>query len=412
MLIFDKSALQALSLDEAVLANQFFMANITPLLYVETLADLSKPAQRRRSADDIVSDVAGKTPIMSAFPNVPHSELVLADLRGTSISMTNRPVILRGEVRRGPDGMLGEHFDQFPEVAALERWHRGAFDEVERLFARQWRTQLSSLNHDAAVAMAKNTVPEGTRLTTLQEVKTFVDSAADSREPAILQLAMELLEVDPQSRLEIAARHQSLARPTLREFAPYAAFVFRVDLFFYLSVASSLISGERPSNRVDIAYLYYLPFCHVFVSNDKLHARTAPLFMEQGQVFVEGVKLKAGFAEITEHYSAFQAEIEKIGLVAFARCPPKTQTNSVTELWDTFQPGWQMRDHDGAVAAEAEGATGKVTELQRHIAQAEPITEAIDPDSVDYALITRVVPMRRGRWKILPDEAAGHNREN
>jgi hypothetical protein len=38
--IFDKSALQALSLDEAVWLDNFYLANITPLFLVETLADL------------------------------------------------------------------------------------------------------------------------------------------------------------------------------------------------------------------------------------------------------------------------------------------------------------------------------------------------------------------------------------
>jgi hypothetical protein len=41
-IIFDKSALQSLSVDESVWLDRFFMGNITPLFYVETLADLEK----------------------------------------------------------------------------------------------------------------------------------------------------------------------------------------------------------------------------------------------------------------------------------------------------------------------------------------------------------------------------------
>ena len=36
--IFDKSALQALNMDEAVWFDAFFLANVVPLFYVETLA--------------------------------------------------------------------------------------------------------------------------------------------------------------------------------------------------------------------------------------------------------------------------------------------------------------------------------------------------------------------------------------
>jgi hypothetical protein len=40
--IFDKSALQSLSMDESVWLDAFFLVNIVPLFYVETLADLEK----------------------------------------------------------------------------------------------------------------------------------------------------------------------------------------------------------------------------------------------------------------------------------------------------------------------------------------------------------------------------------
>ena len=40
--IFDKSALQALSIDETVWLEAYFLNNVTPLFYVETLADLEK----------------------------------------------------------------------------------------------------------------------------------------------------------------------------------------------------------------------------------------------------------------------------------------------------------------------------------------------------------------------------------
>ena len=37
--IFDKSALEALSADESMWLENFFISNITPLFFVETLAD-------------------------------------------------------------------------------------------------------------------------------------------------------------------------------------------------------------------------------------------------------------------------------------------------------------------------------------------------------------------------------------
>jgi hypothetical protein len=54
------------------------------------------------------------------------------------------------------------------------------------------------------------------------------------------------------------------------EFAPYAASVLRLFLTFVCGLARGFI-GPRPTNYIDLQYLYYSPFCMVFVSNDKFH---------------------------------------------------------------------------------------------------------------------------------------------
>ena len=49
--LFDKSFLQSLSVDEAVVFDHFFIAVICPTFYVETLADLEKAARPGRTPD-------------------------------------------------------------------------------------------------------------------------------------------------------------------------------------------------------------------------------------------------------------------------------------------------------------------------------------------------------------------------
>jgi hypothetical protein len=46
ILIFDKSTLESLSVDEAVLMDNFYLSNITPIFFVECLADLEKKMVR------------------------------------------------------------------------------------------------------------------------------------------------------------------------------------------------------------------------------------------------------------------------------------------------------------------------------------------------------------------------------
>ena len=49
ILIFDKSILEALSMDEAVWLGRFYRVNMTPLFFIETLADLERGTQSSRS---------------------------------------------------------------------------------------------------------------------------------------------------------------------------------------------------------------------------------------------------------------------------------------------------------------------------------------------------------------------------
>ncbi|MFH1562234.1 MAG: hypothetical protein ABIF11_02270 [Nitrospirota bacterium] len=61
-LIFDKSALQSLNPDEAMWLDNFYLANITPLFFVETLADIEKKVQAGKTPEQIVGNIAYKTP--------------------------------------------------------------------------------------------------------------------------------------------------------------------------------------------------------------------------------------------------------------------------------------------------------------------------------------------------------------
>src|SRR5262249_1668864 len=86
---------------------------------------------------------------------------------------------------------------------------------------------------------------------------------------------------------------------------------------FSFSLRSQRISSadERPSDRIDISYLYYLPFCSVFTSKDGLHGRIAPLLITERQCFVHGDDLKRDLARLNVHYEGLpEAEKQK------ARC--------------------------------------------------------------------------------------------
>jgi hypothetical protein len=91
--LFDKSALQSLNLNESVWFDNFYRPVISPLFFVETLADLSKEVEAGRTPEHVVGNIAAKTPETGSVVSVSHWDLRLADLDGYPIEMERRPYI-------------------------------------------------------------------------------------------------------------------------------------------------------------------------------------------------------------------------------------------------------------------------------------------------------------------------------
>jgi len=68
---------------------------------------------------------------------------------------------------------------------------------------------------------------------------------------------------------------------SLNNIAPYASYVIKVNIFFDICITRGFISDVRKSNKIDISYLYYLPFCMIFISSDKLHRSCVLLFLKE-----------------------------------------------------------------------------------------------------------------------------------
>jgi hypothetical protein len=405
LIIFDKSALQALSVDESCWLDRFFISNITPLFYVETLADLEKPQKGKRTAAEIVGEIAYKTPVESTVPNTFHESLVLQDLLGNAVPMNQQAVLSGGQTKRDEDGNLIIHFREFPEMAAMQRWQDGKFEEIELEAARGWRNYLKNLNFDSMIEWVGNTISRATRFKSLGEVKKFADDFVHQQDETAVNFMLQFLEVPSLAWPTVIERHRSTGGPPLAEFAPYASYVLRVDIFFYTCLLMNLLSKERTSNKIDIAYLYYLPFCMAFVSADKLHAKTAPLFSELGQEFVDGLELKESLSALDEHYSQFAEEIERVGIVQYAPYPPKDMDNVVTRLWDKFCTPWRRHDDERRRSGATSRSPVDLIERLNAVTQQDPTDEVMaGPREADAMLLEHRVPLRRGKWRVLPPE--------
>jgi hypothetical protein len=271
IVLFDKSFLQSLTVDESVWFDHFFLAVVSPFFYVETLADLGKSLGRARTPEDEVRIIAEKFPEMHGTPCIFHLELALANLEGYPVPMNGRIPVAGGRpVKAG--GRSGVVYDQTPEAKAFSRWQEGNFRDLERDFASVWRGVLSSLPLEEIAKRFLSMGIGGESSRTFADAKVAAVAALTdpSKSSQLADLALTFLGAPSVRRSAVLRRWENSGSADLGTFAPYANFILTVEVFFQIAVAAGLISYARPSNRIDIAYLFYLPFCMVFVSSDRL----------------------------------------------------------------------------------------------------------------------------------------------
>jgi len=369
------------------------------------LADLEKEVRLGRTAEQVVGSLAHRTPDMHARPNVHHRTLLGGELSGAGTFAMDGRIIVPGGLPVELEGKKGTVFVQSPEEEALARWQHGDFVALERLRARAWRAELSKIDPEQQRALFRQWVEGQRRPKTLADAKALADTIIDESDRAeTLELGLAIIGLSDAAHDEVMARWRATGGPPLREFAPYFRHVFGADLFYYLALAADLVS-LRPTNKVDLAYLYYLPFCMVFTSSDRLHERIVPLFLREDQSFVRGADLKADLRRLDGHFSALPQEVKDRGLYSFAARPPLDASFMVTRLWDRhLRPIWRedRRQDNRDPARDAE----TIRHVKRLAEAAAPpgSPRPGDSDKLDYLIVQRKVIARKGKWKRFPPE--------
>jgi len=400
-MLFDKSFLQSLSVDESVWLDNFFISAICPIFYVETLADLTKSRARNAPGQEVL-EIATKFPDMSSVPTPHHWDMVVGELLGEAVPFTGQIPIPHG--RRVKSGKhRGYVHEPAPEAEAFQRWQCGEFDEVEREFAHNWRKSLDLLNFESTAENFRKFGISGKTCKSLPEVKVIADMLANHTGEVAekMKLAILFCYIPAEYHEKILTRWSLSLCPRLSTYAPYTAHVLTAELFFYAAFAAERIQ-QKPSTRMDIAYLYYLPFCTVFVSSDRLHERCVPLFQRKDQSFIWGEHLKESLSILDKHYSTLPMSEREKGLMHFATCPPTTIDTIVSQLWDKYIPKWRERAKVKPIKPKLAPRFVEMTTKLSDLPSLPADSEHFAPEEADFTTFRRHVRPTKGKWFQLP----------
>ncbi|MDA3779518.1 MAG: SEC-C domain-containing protein, partial [Bacteroidales bacterium] len=326
---------QSLNKDEIILLHNYYQPNITPILVMEVMADLKKEIDKVEKSEKRVIDFANKLLPYNSGVNLFFMEILVNDLLHGNTPIEHTPLLGSSEMVETTEGKKGFHIKESPQEEALSRWRSGNFNDSEKELAALWReytTQKDLLENLKENLKNKLTVNEAFK--SLDEVKLYIEELIEKPEIQTELLVFIISEFGINNKIaaEILLRWEQTENKLLKEFAPYALFCCKVKLIFDFALRHSIV-GTRPTNMLDLQYLYYLPFCKVFSTNDKFQKSIANLLIDSKQKNVDGTVLKADLKKLVEYRATL---FEKKDIERTKKEPPQIPDTLTYQLWNEY----------------------------------------------------------------------------
>ena len=392
-------------------SNNFFATCVTPLFFIETLADLEKEVRRGRTPEQVVGSLAYKTPDMKSHVSPFHTWMLLSELRG------EQNIAMDARIRRS-DGIVVQLNDQqgviyraSKEEEAFVRWQRGEFLDLERQIAKEWRKAVSGIDYSQSYDSFKKLYGSFRRPKNLKDAKDIAETLIDLLDEEVsMRFGMTLLQVPSDVQSAAVARWSARGRQPLREFAPYFRHMYVVDLFYYLAIGADLISRVRPAREGGQQSGHCLPLLRSVLQGVRLKRQPSrarhSIVSSRRPNLCKGPVIKSGPEKLDEYFDALPEETKARGLHAFASYPPSEESFLVTRLWDQHSPNWRKEKAETPeLSPELQKALLELT--KRLSEQSKPIhgPGPVSIEDVQYIHMSRQVFRKKGKWTRLPPEA-------
>jgi hypothetical protein len=330
----DKSTFQMLSYPELLRLSSYYKHNIAPVLVMEIMGDLKKEVTDGKTpSEERVKDFAKKLFPVHTSVNSYYRNLVKGELMGRGVTFDGRPHVDVEKIVQAEDGSKGFVIQETQEEKSIYKWKAGNFSEADKELSELWRTITTQENLLKNLQKILQSNKNGEKIRNTKELNDKVEAILNDydKQDSLLVFLIDNYGENEIDGGAIFERYLIEGRPLLKDFAPYAAHCIKVDLLFHYGLMHEVI-GTRPTNRVDLEYLYYLPFCNIFTSNDKLHKLLAPLLIREDQKFIIGQELKNDFKNIVEHLESGGDELMK----KHAHEPPIIESSLTFQLWKEY----------------------------------------------------------------------------
>lgn len=346
--LMDKSTLQGLGFECLEYLSRYYQHRVSPILMREITSDLAD--EKTRNKDEakwkrIIKELAAKT--QSSQSSVLPDALTMAcnELLYEQFIPMNGYQAPRGEgIELNVPGMgLGIFFDEHPMMAILRNWAEGNFSEQDLRKAKAIRDEDSSVDLVSLYQEIEQETEEEAKIPEFQSLKEVVDYADEIRffnatsRGEILRVARYCFQSHAGHVGAVMRRWRRAGRPALRYFAPYAMYFHRVEIVLHYCLLSSFVRRSKKGKaHLDMQYLYYLPFCHIFSSDDEDLRQLVPFFLRSDQVFVSKADLQQDLKRLSIHFAGLPEEEKKAFYDEHGQYPPNLEESFTANMWKKF----------------------------------------------------------------------------
>jgi hypothetical protein len=295
-LLLDKSSFQALKSCEMHKLTNYFQWNRVDILLVEICRNILEKTKTVSSRNE-ASKLADKVSLKDSVQNENYINLCLANLLGNKVVMDGS--VAPTTINTLYDGQRAALIDETSFCERIHRWQKGEFNKQDEGLANIWQYIKDNAKADNCVPFLQANRIIIPKSTSIDELRSVVDKLLcnPKMQHVFLDMFLSYQEVDQTIKYNIKERLKQCPYSLLK-VAPYAFYCLKVFVLFLGAYKFDLLPKKKPDDQADLEYLFYLPFCHVFSSNDKFHATLAPPLMRNDQLFLPGGDLKKGIQEI------------------------------------------------------------------------------------------------------------------
>ena len=333
-IILDKSAFQSFNHDELILLNNYYCHNVTPIICMEVIGDLSKEIKEAgKSSKEQVERLAYRLFPSDIVINVPYYDLIQQELWGKSVPIDGKPIVELEKIVETPTGSKAVVFKETILEMAIRKWKDGEFVELDFQNSNHWRDRTTNKDLLAGFKKKYGHIPEFNALNTIEKVNSFVEKwlCDPAKQENLLNDLLTKYVSDGADQFSIYNKWYMASKPGISEFAPYSCYCIKVELLFMLGVLNGHIKNQS-TNQVDMQYLYFLPFCDVFCSDDKFFDVIIPFVIRENQNYVKGVQIKKDIKNILNKMNTMEEDVK----MQFYKVPPIDYDSYTFQLWKKY----------------------------------------------------------------------------